>query len=145
MTRANPHPDEIWLAPQERWQDHWFGRVMLDANQRGLALLLILQAMRRRTRDDFTWKCQLDSRMPRLGDGCIIEDPENKRTLHAMYQADRLSGYEPTKIGTTAQIEGALRRCADRCKLTDEQRVTLFRWFNNWIQSDKAAKSNLEE
>jgi hypothetical protein len=34
-----------------------------------------------------------------------------------------------------------LRRCADRCKLADHERRTLFRWFNNWIQSDKAATS----
>jgi hypothetical protein len=127
----------IKFAPGESAMDHWFVRCLLDAKRRqATALLCILTSMHRRVRDDLS--PILDGIFPRFGDACKITASGQ---VLAKFQTAPGEPIREQLVGTTKQIEGAMRRCADRCKLTDDERKALFAWFNDWIQEDKRAKS----
>lgn len=130
----------IKFKPGERATDHWYVRCLLDAKRRqATSLLCILIAMHRRVRDDLS--PILDGIFPRFGDACKIT---MEGQVLAKFQERPGEPIWEELIGTTQQIEGSMRRCADRCKLTDDERKTLFQWFNEWIQEDKRAKSTEE-
>src|SRR5208282_3251214 len=115
---AMPIDKIIKFKPGESAQDYWFVRCLLDAKRRqATALLCVLTSMHRRVRDDLS--PILDGIFPRFGDACKINIYGG---VMAKFQRAAGEPIEEQLIGTTQQIEGSMRRCADRCKLTDEER-----------------------
>lgn len=128
---------EIKIPAGMDLRDHWYFKCLMYAHENKLSsLLMILRALRRREYDS---KSPVPDRVfPRLGGACHISASGK---VMAMYQSQPGAQMEWTSIGTTKQVEGALRRCADRARISDEDRKELFQSFNDWILKDERAKS----
>lgn len=132
-------PKAIKIPVGEDARSHWYYRCIIDAYDHRLhSLYALLVSMRRRTRDDLS--PLMDGLFPRFGDACRIR---SDGIVTAKWQYRAAQPIIEVNVGTTKEVEGSLRRLADRQKLSDANRKLLFQWFNDWIEKDERATSEI--
>ena len=84
---------------------------------------------------------QMPGRPPRFAGLATIWD--NGRIL-VDGQMRGQTQFAAVDIGTVAEVNDSLRKLADHCRFTDDERKALFTEFSKWIERDLRAKSTLD-
>ena len=126
---------------EEELRATWKARAYAYAKANNLrSLYMILRALHRGPRNELL-RDSPDPIFPRFGNACRITADG---IVKSKWQSAPGEQILEINVGTTVQVEGALRRMCDRLKFTDKDRKAVFEAFANWIEKDERAKSGEE-
>lgn len=95
-----------------------------SGNSEDLPLHLIVLAM-----------LNLHKHLPRLSKGCVIHPDGSFGAVMFKSKTKR----EPVILGHGTAILAALNRLADHCKLSDQDRISMFAALKSWVHHDARA------
>lgn len=115
----------------EKIRETWRGKVIAETRGRSTRLGCVIIAALGFNRVN---------RYPRFGSKAFID--QDGRIIAYYYPGPPMPA-NPAVIADTLGFSGDLRRVADKCKLSDQDRIEFFEAMKNWIERDLRAKVQL--